>query len=565
LINGAGRTVCLLPARNAAAHLKGWFDSVERFADAVIALDDGSTDDTAKVLRAHPLVERVLTNPRRETYQGWDDAANRSRLLAAAAELHPAWIMQLDADERIPADDAEALRSFLRSDAADTDAAYLFRVHRMIGDLGHFDRADLWVGRLFASNASHRFPERSLHFVALPTSIPRDRWRKTTVRIQHLASIDEQARHDRYRKYLESDPERRYQASYENLLDEPAQASGWSARPPGLPAVMNGSWHRELADACDERRQYPDRPSMSAIVISRNDEDTIVDAVRTVTAQVCDEPIEVIVVTSGDDATADRVREACPEVTIVELDGVAYPGRARNAGLAMATGRYVSFPGSHVRLPSGSLQARLTAHRRGYAMVTGTTLNANTTTAAGWAAYFLDNNRVLPRRPSSELGAAPSHCSYLREALVTVGGFREDIRAGEDTLVNNELFRIGYGAWRDQDVQLFHRPRSEGLGHLVRHHFARGRARVRVIRLEAEPGRGTLTRSFVRSTLIGYVPDRFGRIKRNIIMWGDEEQQAAWKRVQGYVVAALVASWLGAWYEFLRTGRAKRGRAPVRP
>jgi exoribonuclease-2 len=43
----------------------------------------------------------VLTNPRRDTYEGWDDAANRSRLLAAAMELNPSWVMSLDADELI--------------------------------------------------------------------------------------------------------------------------------------------------------------------------------------------------------------------------------------------------------------------------------------------------------------------------------------------------------------------------------------------------------------------------------------------------------------------------------
>ena len=69
-----------------------------RFADLVVALDDGSTDDTRAVLEAHPLVHTVLTNPRRDGYAGWDDAANRNRLLGAGAR--PSWIMSLDADER---------------------------------------------------------------------------------------------------------------------------------------------------------------------------------------------------------------------------------------------------------------------------------------------------------------------------------------------------------------------------------------------------------------------------------------------------------------------------------
>src|SRR3954462_441992 len=90
--------VCLLPVRNGEADLPGYFASIARFADAVVALDDGSTDGTRRLLRANPLVKLVLENPVRPNYAGWDDAANRNRLLEAAAQLDPAWIMSLDAD-----------------------------------------------------------------------------------------------------------------------------------------------------------------------------------------------------------------------------------------------------------------------------------------------------------------------------------------------------------------------------------------------------------------------------------------------------------------------------------
>src|SRR5215212_6317434 len=68
------KVVCLLPARNAAADLPGFFESAARFADAVVALDDGSTDETRELLEACPLVEVLITNPRRESYRRWDDA-----------------------------------------------------------------------------------------------------------------------------------------------------------------------------------------------------------------------------------------------------------------------------------------------------------------------------------------------------------------------------------------------------------------------------------------------------------------------------------------------------------
>ena len=50
----------MLPARNAAHHLEAHLAAVARYADLVVALDDGSTDDTRAVLESHPLVKVVL-------------------------------------------------------------------------------------------------------------------------------------------------------------------------------------------------------------------------------------------------------------------------------------------------------------------------------------------------------------------------------------------------------------------------------------------------------------------------------------------------------------------------
>nr|MDP9475891.1 glycosyltransferase family 2 protein [Actinomycetota bacterium] len=142
--------VCLLPARNAAVDLPGFFESAARFCDAIVALDDGSTDETRELLEASPLVEVLLTNPRREDYRGWDDAANRNRLLAAAGELNPRWIISMDADERLDEADAAALRDFLDTDAL-PGCAYGFKVVPIQRDMEHYAPSRfLWVYRLFA-------------------------------------------------------------------------------------------------------------------------------------------------------------------------------------------------------------------------------------------------------------------------------------------------------------------------------------------------------------------------------------------------------------------------------
>ena len=129
--------VCLLPARNAERDLPGFLSCVEHFCDAIVALDDGSTDGTGGILGEHPLVTTVLRNEKRETYREWNDAENRNRLLVAAHSLDPEWMISLDADERLDWRDASSLRPFLESDAL-PGCAYGFRHVPMRNDSEHF-------------------------------------------------------------------------------------------------------------------------------------------------------------------------------------------------------------------------------------------------------------------------------------------------------------------------------------------------------------------------------------------------------------------------------------------
>jgi glycosyltransferase involved in cell wall biosynthesis len=536
----AGPIVSLLPVRNGAADLHQHLASVSRFADAVVALDDGSTDDTRAILEACPLVNVVLTNPRRESYAGWDDAANRNRLLDAALELEPSWVMSLDADELIAADDASAFRTFLR-ESADPACAYEFRVYRMIDDVDHYDIANLWVARCFSPRPGHTFPSDRLHFVPVPTAIPRQNWRRTSIRIQHLGSMNPTRRRGRYEKYREADPANEWQSSYENLLEPPVLTRAWWARGPHLPALMN-------KPAVDPRPLGPGEPAISAVVIARDDESRIEQAVGAVVRQELDEPYEVIVVTSGTDETAAVARRAFPDVTVVELDHPALPGEARNVGLHLARGRYVSFPGSHVELAPGCLAARLAAHRQGWAMVTGTMLNG-TSTWAGWASYFLDNSAVLPGRPSFAWEKAPLRCSYHREALLEVGGFPEGVRAGEDTEVNDELFRRGYGAYRERTAMTYHHSPCRRPGRLMVHHFQRGRARGRILAsARSEPAaRGSRGLGRFRSWSVSH---RLRWVHENVKRWGGGLRYRYWLAFP-LVVAGAIAACAGGSYELV--------------
>ena len=108
--------VCVLALRDAEPHLPGYFDSVAPFADAVVALDLGSSDHTRDVLRSHSLVHRVLTDGVLDTDKPAERRQVQHRLLQAAAELDPAWILELDVRERISPSDGALVRRLIEHD-----------------------------------------------------------------------------------------------------------------------------------------------------------------------------------------------------------------------------------------------------------------------------------------------------------------------------------------------------------------------------------------------------------------------------------------------------------------
>jgi glycosyltransferase involved in cell wall biosynthesis len=306
-----------------------------------------------------------------------------------------------------------------------------------------------------------------------------------------------------------------------------------------------------------------DNPVLSVIVISQDDEDRIESSVRAVVHQQCPVPFEVIVVNSGRDRTAEIVRARFPDVQLIVLGEPALPGVARNACLRVARGEYVTYPGSHVTLRPGALAARVAAHRLGHDLVAGTWLNG-TETPAGWASYFLDHSRQLAGRPSGPLDVPPASASYRRELLVALGGFPEDMRAGEDTVVNNALFAQGHTAYRVAEAAMYHHSPCRNWRILVRHHFKRGQGMGRITVADAEaadpPG---LTYRELRYWLLGAVPRRVGAITRDVERWG-ADLRPQYRRVYPLVVLGALAAWAGLWWELVTRRRSRTARSAGR-
>jgi hypothetical protein len=158
------------------------------------------------------------------------------------------------------------------------------------------------------------------------------------------------------------------------------------------------------------------------------------------------------------------------------------------------------------------------------------------------------------------------HCSYLRGVLDELGPapFPEDRRAGEDTVVNEALFAMGYGAYYTPDLTFVHHTPCRTTPMLVRHLFVRGRSRGRILLEEQVPVDGALSRPFVMQHFVRHVPDRVWATTKDVAAWGGP-LRARYALALPMVTVAAVAYWMGIWYELVHCRFRLHGSAGARP
>lgn len=89
------RLIATVRVKNEGWILESWLKRTCEYADAIIALNDGSKDDSAKLLKSCPKVIEVLDKPG----DIWDELPDRNLLLTAARHYDPEWIHIIDPDE----------------------------------------------------------------------------------------------------------------------------------------------------------------------------------------------------------------------------------------------------------------------------------------------------------------------------------------------------------------------------------------------------------------------------------------------------------------------------------
>lgn len=225
------KIVVITPVRNGVPYLDKYFKNIEEFADGVVFVEDGSTDNTYDVIKNHPLTKHVIRNPKRDSYTGWNASKNLHRLTEyVKTEMKDYdWILYMAIDEVIhPTHRIKDLMNFDHKG----DFGFIFSFHSAGEDekgylpsgphkfvysqeipTRRFEHPRMWQNK---SHYTIHHTGKPLHTLEVPMQL-KECFASGCLLI-HRSSSTYDKRKERYDKYTkELDPNNRYQASYENI------------------------------------------------------------------------------------------------------------------------------------------------------------------------------------------------------------------------------------------------------------------------------------------------------------------------------------------------------------
>jgi len=230
------------------------------------------------------------------------------------------------------------------------------------------------------------------------------------------------------------------------------------------------TWPEDVAAPQVDAVPRPSEPPFwSVVVIARDEEATIADALRSVARAFGDRPHEIVFVDSASrDRTAKIAEPLATRVIVLPPDYPLRPSVGRHVGLRASHGKFVLFLDGDSILEPAWLEEAIAAFDAdpGLAGVSGSS-----------RAVLRDhdgNDTVVGDQYPDAVYDAPEHLSgsaaYRRTALDTAGGFDPHLYAHEEPELGARLRESGYRLRRLRTPMTRHFPkhRKESLAELLR-------------------------------------------------------------------------------------------------
>jgi glycosyltransferase involved in cell wall biosynthesis len=218
-------------------------------------------------------------------------------------------------------------------------------------------------------------------------------------------------------------------------------------------------------------------PDYSVIVPAYRGKATIINCVGSLRQMAADLNLEIVVVESSGDGSAELVRERFPDVRVICSPSQLTAGQARNLGIHHARGRWIFCVDQDCLVPHDWIP-RLLQHLQqpGVGAAGGSLAVANPDNLSGWCVYFLEFLNHFPGRRNQVrtnnflIGAN----SCWRPEVFTQVAF-PDQTLGEDLLLSEMVRAQGYDVIYDPSITVRHHNRS-GWSEFRRYCLAMGKS-----------------------------------------------------------------------------------------
>lgn len=202
-----------------------------------------------------------------------------------------------------------------------------------------------------------------------------------------------------------------------------------------------------------------------------------------------DRPDEIIVSHSGSDDPREWLSHEVPQVRALHSPMRLFAGAARNRGAATASSEILAFcDNDTLPQPDWVERVRDQFAEGGGEFLVGSVGVAKSGGYWGMATWLCEFSEQAPWRPGGEQqGGASCNMAVRMTDFRRVGGFPEDYRAGQDTMLLHRLRESGLKQMFDPRVEVRH-CNIAGFGHFAQHLANQGRHFAKVRRAAQLPG-----------------------------------------------------------------------------
>lgn len=213
------KITAIMCVKNEEYYLQGFIEHIYPYVDMIVAVDDGSTDNTVKILKSFDKTVKVLELPYHDS-KDWNEANNRLKVIELAKEVGSDWVLCCDPDERFETAFLKKLRKL-----ASTSRKICYSVHfrELWGHYLQYRKDGIWnkkqKGIFFPLSDNMTFNYNQNHHINWYYN-EIEKVVKLDFNLYHLKMIKEEHRIQRRDLYNKLDPQKQMQKIGYDYLTE---------------------------------------------------------------------------------------------------------------------------------------------------------------------------------------------------------------------------------------------------------------------------------------------------------------------------------------------------------